>query len=240
MNVRLFIPCSIDLFYPSMGIKTVAILEKYGCNVLYNPEQTCCGKWINQLGMKEFSKEAKQKFIRDHFSSDYIVAPDNTCLQHLIDDLDNYEWTPMIQSRVKHIKNKMFELTDFIVNVLEVIPDSSQIVGNVALNRNTNSLLKSRTTEALKVIFNANPNSKLSTISIPDIDFGYVNAMQSLLWPKLTQRILDHFQEKLQSKYQAHYFIDSDIVSVNYFRKFIAKKDVPLKVLHPLDLFQLV
>jgi len=237
MNVRLFIPCSIDLFYPSIGIKTVEILEKLGCNVIYNQDQTCCGKWIDHFGLNEFSKDIKQKYIHDHFSSDYLVSPDNSCLQHIFEELDNHDWSPLVQSRVNHIKSRMYELSDFLVNVLEHVPDTSNIIGKVAINDNLNHILKRRTSEALVKIFNANPSSKIDAFHISDTHFNYVNTIQSLFWPKITQRILGNFQENLQSDYDAQYFIDADIVSVNYFRKYIAQNNLDLKVLHPTDLF---
>ncbi len=237
MNVRLFIPCSIDLFYPSIGIKTVEILERHGCRVIYNPEQTCCGKWIDQFGLKGYAKNAKKKYIQDHFSSDYLVSPDNTCLQHLFDELGNHEWSPLVESRVNHIKSRMYELTDFLVNVLEIIPNSSLVSGKVAINDHFNHVVKQRTSQALVKIFESNDNTKLDAFRISETHFNYINSLQSLFWPKLTQRILGNFQEQLNEKYQSNYFIDADIVSVNYFRKFLAKNEIDLKVLHPTDLF---
>ena len=44
MIVDIFIPCFMDQIYPQAGFNMVKVLEKVGCAVNYNPEQTCCGQ----------------------------------------------------------------------------------------------------------------------------------------------------------------------------------------------------
>jgi Fe-S oxidoreductase len=44
MNVQLFIPCFVDQLYPHVGMNMARILEKAGCKISYNPQQTCCGQ----------------------------------------------------------------------------------------------------------------------------------------------------------------------------------------------------
>jgi len=57
MKVELFVPCFIDQLYPETAFNTVRLLEKVGCEVVYNPEQTCCGQPAYNAG---FWDDAKQ------------------------------------------------------------------------------------------------------------------------------------------------------------------------------------
>ena len=50
MRVGLFIPCYVDQFYPKVGIATLRLLEKFGCEVVYPPGQTCCGQPMANSG----------------------------------------------------------------------------------------------------------------------------------------------------------------------------------------------
>jgi hypothetical protein len=43
MKIGLFIPHDIDLIYLNVGIATLEQLEKFGLNVKYALNQTCCG-----------------------------------------------------------------------------------------------------------------------------------------------------------------------------------------------------
>ena len=50
MKIGLFIPCYIDLLYPEVGIATLQLLERFGLNVGYPLDQTCCGQPMSNSG----------------------------------------------------------------------------------------------------------------------------------------------------------------------------------------------
>ena len=57
MKVQIFIPCFIDQLYPTIGFNMVKVLEKAGCEVIYNAQQTCCGQPAFNAGFWGESKE---------------------------------------------------------------------------------------------------------------------------------------------------------------------------------------
>jgi L-lactate dehydrogenase complex protein LldE len=65
MTVELFIPCFIDQLYPDTAFNTVKVLEKAGCIVNYNPEQTCCGQPAFNAGFWDDAKAIGSKFLND-------------------------------------------------------------------------------------------------------------------------------------------------------------------------------
>ena len=69
MKVQLFIPCFVDQLYPEVGMNMVKVLEKVGCQVSYNPNQTCCGQPAYNAGYLKEAKAVSEKFIHD-FSGD--------------------------------------------------------------------------------------------------------------------------------------------------------------------------
>jgi L-lactate dehydrogenase complex protein LldE len=44
VRIGLFIPCFIDAFAPEVGIATLELLERFGHEVVYPRDQTCCGQ----------------------------------------------------------------------------------------------------------------------------------------------------------------------------------------------------
>jgi Fe-S oxidoreductase len=44
LRVGLFVPCYIDMMFPEVGIATLQLLERFGLNVGYPMNQTCCGQ----------------------------------------------------------------------------------------------------------------------------------------------------------------------------------------------------
>jgi L-lactate dehydrogenase complex protein LldE len=52
----------------------IRVLEKAGCTVQYNAEQTCCGQPAFNAGFRDDAKEVCIKFLNDFTGADYIVA----------------------------------------------------------------------------------------------------------------------------------------------------------------------
>ncbi len=120
MNVQIFVPCFIDQLYPQVAFNMVKVLEKAGCKVRYNDNQTCCGQPAFNAGFWGEAKEVCSKFMKDFESADYIVAPSASCIGFVRNYYEKLFDNTSQQSRAKKIGNRAFELSDFLVNVLQV------------------------------------------------------------------------------------------------------------------------
>ena len=80
MNVDIFIPCFIDQLYPATGFNMVKVLEKMGCKVNYNKNQTCCGQPAFNAGFHDESKAVCNKFLNDFKDVEYLVVPSASCV----------------------------------------------------------------------------------------------------------------------------------------------------------------
>ena len=116
MKVALFIPCYIDQFYPNVGIATLQLLEKLGCDVAFPLEQTCCGQPMANSGFASLSKGCDRNFVKNFTGFDYIVAPSGSCVLHVKEHLHDSE-NPQT---ALHIRNSVYELTEFLTDVLKV------------------------------------------------------------------------------------------------------------------------
>ena len=116
MNVGLFIPCYIDQFYPNVGIATLQLLEKLGCTVSFPLNQTCCGQPMANSGFAALSKNCDKNFVANFRGFDYIVGPSGSCVLHLKEHLHD-EQHP---GEAEHIRNHVYELTEFLTDVLKV------------------------------------------------------------------------------------------------------------------------
>jgi len=116
MKVALFIPCYIDQFYPQVGIATLQLLEKLGCEVAFPLEQTCCGQPMANSGFAGLGKGCDINFIKNFSGFDYIVAPSGSCVLHIkehLHDSDN-------QHEALNIRNSIYELTEFLTDILKI------------------------------------------------------------------------------------------------------------------------
>jgi L-lactate dehydrogenase complex protein LldE len=120
MKVHVFIPCFIDQLYPSAGFNTIKVLEKAGCEVIYNAAQTCCGQPAFNAGYWGESREVCKKMMSDFSDAEIVVVPSASCTgfvknyySKLFDNASN-------QKEIISFQSKIFELSDFLVNVLKV------------------------------------------------------------------------------------------------------------------------
>ena len=115
-KVGLFIPCYIDQFYPQVGIATLQLLEKCGCDVSFPLNQTCCGQPMANSGFTNLSKGCDKNFVSNFSGFDYIVAPSGSCVLHIKEHLHEEG----NKNAVQHIRKNIFELTEFLTDVVKV------------------------------------------------------------------------------------------------------------------------
>lgn len=116
MKVGLFIPCYIDQFYPAVAIATYQLLKKLGCEIGYPMDQTCCGQPMANSGFSDLTKGCDINFVKNFRAFDYIVAPSGSCVLHLKDHLKE----GADPSELKRIRNSVYELTEFLIDILKV------------------------------------------------------------------------------------------------------------------------
>ncbi len=121
MDIQLFIPCYIDQLYPKTGFNTIKVLEKAGCRVYYNPDQTCCGQPAFNSGYWPESAKLAEKFLSDFNSEMPIVSPSGSCSSFVIHHYHKVlTHSPELLALHDEMKSNIFELSDFLVYVLKV------------------------------------------------------------------------------------------------------------------------
>ncbi|MBL6964197.1 MAG: (Fe-S)-binding protein [Bacteroidetes bacterium] len=119
MEVDIFIPCYIDLLYPETGFNMVKVLEKLGCKVYYNTNQTCCGQPAFNAGYKKEAFKVAKKFINDFSGNRYIVSPSASCIKMVKDSYEDFFLNSSQRNHYKKIQNKAIEFTSFLTDILK-------------------------------------------------------------------------------------------------------------------------
>ncbi len=122
-QVALFVTCLVDLFRPSVGFATVELLQRAGCDVVVPQNQTCCGQPGYNSGDLEASRVIARQFIAEFEGYQYVVAPSGSCaamVKHHYSALlaDDAPW----QARADALASRCYELTGFLIDVLDADP----------------------------------------------------------------------------------------------------------------------
>lgn len=133
MKVSLFITCLIDQLCPNVGVAAVDVLEKAGCEIIFDERQTCCGQPAFNTGYRKEARKFAERFIEIFESSDaeYIVSPSGSCtamVKHFYELFpDDKNW----RERAEKLAEKTFEFSSFLVNVLKIEKINAKFPGKL-------------------------------------------------------------------------------------------------------------
>ncbi|RMF39323.1 MAG: (Fe-S)-binding protein [Planctomycetota bacterium] len=118
MRIGLFIPCYVDQFYPQVGRATVDVLQRFpDLQLEYPNAQTCCGQPMANTGCIEDARPLAERFVDIFSPFDHVVSPSGSCVSMVRNHFDNLVGT---LPHYRDLKNRVWELTEFLVKVLQV------------------------------------------------------------------------------------------------------------------------
>ncbi len=233
IEVQLFIPCFVDQLYPQTGMNMVKVLEKLGCNVHYNTKQTCCGQPAFNAGYWDDAKAVAKKYLHDFDGEGYIIGPSGSCTGFV----RNY-YGKMFENSADHnlsnkIKGRMFEFTEFLVNVLH-IEDTGAILNGKATYHDACGALRECgiKSEPRKLLQNV---KGLEMIEMKECEtccgFGGTFAV------KFEPISIGMAQTKVQSALEtgAKYMISTDVSCMMHMQGYIDKNNFPIETMHIAD-----
>lgn len=132
MRVGLFVTCLADLMRPSVALAALRLLENAGCEVVVPEAQTCCGQPGYNSGDRAAAQALARKVLVEFDDCDYVVLPSGSCggmiRAHYPELLSEF---PELKARVEALARRTFELTDFLVNVLQIESVPGRFEGTV-------------------------------------------------------------------------------------------------------------
>ena len=122
MEVALFIPCYVDQLYPRVGLATAALLERFGARVTFPQAQTCCGQPMSNAGFFDDARPLARKMIDVFEGFEYVVCPSGSCTSMV---RNHYPDLLPEEPRLTSLRQRTFELCEFLHDVLRVKPSGS-------------------------------------------------------------------------------------------------------------------
>ena len=112
--------CLVDLFFPEAGLSGIRLLRREGLRVIFPQGQTCCAQPAFNCGYHEEARAVARTQIA-LFPKPYpIVVPSGSCsgmMKRYYPAL--FEGDPF-QAQAEAFASRVFELTQFLANVLKV------------------------------------------------------------------------------------------------------------------------
>jgi L-lactate dehydrogenase complex protein LldE len=149
MKLALFVPCYIDQVAPSVAIATTRLLRRLGQEVVFPPDQTCCGQPAFNSGYWNEASELAVRQTRIFLDAgvDAVVCPSGSCAA-----MQKVFYPTLLKGSahekdVEALSAITHELGQFLVQVLGVTDVGARFPGKAVLHKSCHSLreLHSRT-----------------------------------------------------------------------------------------------
>ncbi|MFO0820969.1 MAG: (Fe-S)-binding protein [Pirellulales bacterium] len=148
-RVALFVPCYIDQLYPNVGMATVELLEKFGCEVEFPEGQTCCGQPMANTGCVDDARPLAHRFLDVFGDYEHVVCPSGSCAAMVRRHYHEYFHD---EPRYERLRNRVYELTEFLVDVLEVTRIEGKFPYRVGLHQSCHGLRELRLASSSEVV----------------------------------------------------------------------------------------
>lgn len=140
-QVGLFIPCYVDQLYPQVAMATLKVLERYGCEVDFPAEQTCCGQPMANTGCVSDAVPLAKKFVSIFQDYEYIVCPSGSCTAMV---RQHYEELLHDDPGYAKVRPRTFELCEFLTDVLKIEKVTGRFPYRVGLHNSCHGLRELR------------------------------------------------------------------------------------------------
>jgi len=233
MTVELFIPCFIDQLYPQTAYNTVKVLEKAGCKVKYNAEQTCCGQPAFNAGYWDEAKAIGYKFLEDFSDNVVIVSPSASCTGMVKNYYNDLFTNTAIHNKCRSIQSHIIELSDFLVNVLNKDYFGAELEAKAVYHDSCAGLRECKIKAEPRALLEKVHGLEL--LEMPDTEtccgFGGTFALK---FEGISSAMA---QQKVNNALAvgAEYIISTDISCLMHLQAYIDKENLKIKTMHLAD-----
>lgn len=233
MTIELFIPCYIDQVYPQTAFNTIKILEKAGCKVIYNPEQTCCGQPAYNAGFWDEAKQTGTKFLSDFSADHYIVSPSASCTGMVKHGFNDLFTNTIIHNRCRTIQKNIYELSDFLVNVLRKDYFGAELEGRAVYHDSCSGLRSCYIKDEPRQLLSKVDGLELVEMKDTDMCCGFGGSFAVKFESISTAMTEQKVNNALEM--EADYIVSTDSSCLLQIQAYIDRKQLPLKTIHLVD-----
>jgi len=233
MNVQIFIPCFVDQLYPDTAFNMIKVLEKAGCTVSYNTNQTCCGQPAFNAGFWGEAKDVCSKFLKDFKGDEYIVSPSASCAGFVRNYYSKLFDNSSVHNEVKEVGKRIYEFSEFMVHVLQVQNVGAVLNGKATYHDSCAGLRECKIkTEPRKLLSNV---KGLELTELHDVEtccgFGGTFAV------KFESISIAMGEQKVENALAtgAEYLISTDMSCLMHLQGYITNKGYKLQTMHLAD-----
>ena len=233
LKVDIFIPCLIDQYYPDIAHNMIKVLERLGCDVQYNAEQTCCGRIAFEDGYWDHCKEVGEKLIMELQHERYIVCPGAACTATVKCQYPALFHNSSMHNQYKSVQKHMFEFSDFLVNVMNASDIGARYNAKAVMFDACKAVHELKIRSAPRLLL-----SKVRELTLIETPSTYTCCGMSGGLDRNNEKLAVEIGSKIIQDFiavGADTIISTDMDCLMHFDSIIKKNNWPIKVAHLAD-----
>jgi len=211
----------------------VKVLEKAGCDVEYNTNQTCCGQPAYNAGFWDDAKKVAEKFIKDFEGTDYIVAPSASCVGFVRNYYSTLFENSSLHNNVKYLSKRIFEFTEFLTNVIKIDNYGAILNAKATYHDSCAALRECKIKEGPRKLLDKVKGLELIEMDDTSTCCGFGGSF-AVKFEAISIAMAD---QKIHHALNtgAEYIISTDLSCLMHLEGYINKKELSLKTMHIAD-----
>lgn len=238
MRVSLFVTCLVDQISPRVGIATVAVLERLGVEVIFNADQGCCGQPAFNSGYLDEAREVAfatlQLCERELTIADYLVVPSGSCATMFRQHYEELFLDQCERQRAQTIASRVFELSQFLTEVLAVEDVAASYEGRVAYHDSCHLKRDLKIADGPRRLIRAVSGTEAIELEQADKCCGFGGTF-SMKFPELSAAIADE-KAATVTRCGADTLVACDVSCLLHTERALARRGSSVRCLHIAEL----
>ena len=211
----------------------VKVLEKLGCNVSYNPDQTCCGQPAYNAGFHNEATDVARKFLHDFEEKTYIVSPSGSCTGFIRNSYGKMFDNSSDHLRCNQVTANTFEFTEFLTKVLKVENVGAELNARVTYHDACGALRECGIREAPRTLLENVKGLTLLDMKESETCCGFGGSFAV----KYEPISIGMAQSKVKNAIEtgAKYMVSTDVSCLMHLQGYIDANNLPIQTLHIAD-----
>jgi len=233
MTVQIFIPCFVDQLFPQTAFNMVKVLEKACCDVVYNPDQTCCGQPAYNAGFWDEARPVAAKFLKDVEGTDYIVSPSASCVGFVRNCYNNLFENSSQHNVVKGVTRRIYEFSEFLTEIVKIDNYGAELAAKATYHDSCAALRECRIKEGPRQLLSRVKGLELIEMEDNETCCGFGGSFAVKFEAISTAMADQKVHHALDTG--AEYIISTDMSCLMHLDGYIRKKELPIKTMHIAD-----
>ncbi len=234
-QITLFVQCLVDGLYPEVGEAMMTLFRRLDIPVNCPVDQTCCGQPAFNTGHRKAARIAAKHFIEIFENAEWIVCPSGSCVhmvKHHYPDLfeDDIAWL----ERAKKVGQRTFELSQFLVDILEIEDVGASYKGKITYHDSCHLLRGLGVSDQPRRLIQHLKQAEFIEMNDPDRCCGFGGTF-SIKYPDISTAMVD---DKIRNIIEsgADTVTGCDISCLMNIQGRLSRMESPIKVLHIAEL----